>query len=40
MERVLDFSGPVDVNLLDMVVNAVYVGTPEEVRIFTEIFIF
>ena len=31
MERLLDFTQPVDVNLLEAVVNAVYVGQPAEV---------
>jgi hypothetical protein len=31
MEKILDFSGPTDVNLLDMVVNAMYMGEESQV---------
>lgn len=34
MEKLLNFNEPVDVRLLDMVVNAVFFGSPQEVCLF------
>ncbi len=31
MEKILDFKGPIDVNLLDMIVNALYFGDDQQV---------